>query len=272
MLQCGHSFCQTCIHNDWERNIVRECSLCKQLIPEGDPAINFCLKSLCENYGGRSQGEPSGHRNHTESFQTPPEDIREKQEALEETKKLFESSVERIKTQSFNTEKKIMDEFKRLHAFLDEDEKTRRAALRKEARQKIQKMRLMHENIKHTCLLSHTMRENGTFQANEIEPCVTEVLRKEMDMLNILTSSQGQINVSQHVENLPLAVLEKMRNNIKQTSVVVDPKTATSRLLVSYHPTNVNDTQQPSPRNPERSTSHQQNLWVQWQDYDSGLQ
>ena len=70
MLQCGHSFCQTCVHEYWEKNSVRECSLCKQFIPEGDPPINFSLKSLCEKYGGRSQGEPpGGHRNHTESFQ-----------------------------------------------------------------------------------------------------------------------------------------------------------------------------------------------------------
>ena len=70
VLQCGHSFCQSCVHEYWEKNSIRECSLCKQLIPEGDPPINFSLKSLCEKYGGRSQGEPpGGHRNHTESFQ-----------------------------------------------------------------------------------------------------------------------------------------------------------------------------------------------------------
>ena len=70
VLQCGHSFCQTCFHEYWEKNIVRECSLCKQFIPEGEPPINFSLKSLCDNYRGRSQDEPSGgHRNHTETFQ-----------------------------------------------------------------------------------------------------------------------------------------------------------------------------------------------------------
>ena len=36
-------------------------------------------------------------------------------------------------------------------------------------------------------------------------------------MLNGLINSQAQINVSKHVENLPLTVLEKMWNNIKKS-------------------------------------------------------
>ncbi|XP_030256319.1 tripartite motif-containing protein 35-like isoform X2 [Sparus aurata] len=281
VLHCGHSFCQTCVHEDWETNIVRECSLCKQFIPEGDPPINFSLKSLCENYRGRSQDEPSGgHRNHTESFQTLPENIREMQEALKETKKLFDSSIEHIKIQSFNTENKITDDFKRLHAFLNEEEKTRRAALRKEARLKICVIHLMHDRIKSKYLLSHTLGEIGMIRADKstIETRAIQMIRKETDTLNRWTSSQGQINVSKHVENLPLKVLEKMSNNIKQTSVVVNSKTASSCPSVSDHQTEVkfNDTQQSCPGYPECSTSYQLNLQKSpkrrrvEQDYDNG--
>ncbi|XP_036936209.1 serine-aspartate repeat-containing protein F-like isoform X6 [Acanthopagrus latus] len=232
VLQCGHSFCQSCVHEYWEKNSVRECSLCKQLIPEGDPPINFSLKSLCEKYGGRSQGEPpGGHRNHTESFQTPPENIREKQEALKNVKQLCDSSVEHIKTQSFNTENKIMEIFNMLRASLDEEENTRQAALIKEARLKIRMMHLMHEKIKNTHLLSHTMGEIENLAADKSIKWTSgtaEMLRMETDMLNGLINSQAQINVSKHVENLPLTVLEKMWNNIKKISVDVDPKTASS--------------------------------------------
>ncbi|XP_030256321.1 tripartite motif-containing protein 35-like isoform X4 [Sparus aurata] len=281
MLQCGHSFCRSCVHKDWERKIVRECSLCKQFIPEGDPPINFSLKSLCENYRGRSQDEPSGgHRNHTETFQTLPENIREMQEALKETKKLFDSSIEHIKIQSFNTENKITDDFKRLHAFLNEEEKTRRAALRKEARLKICVIHLMHDRIKSKYLLSHTLGEIGMIRADKstIETRAIQMIRKETDTLNRWTSSQGQINVSKHVENLPLKVLEKMSNNIKQTSVVVNSKTASSCPSVSDHQTEVkfNDTQQSCPGYPECSTSYQLNLQKSpkrrrvEQDYDNG--
>ena len=36
-------------------------------------------------------------------------------------------------------------------------------------------------------------------------------------MLNILKSSQGQINVPKHLENLQLKVWKKMGNDIKQS-------------------------------------------------------
>ncbi|KAM8730422.1 uncharacterized protein AB9X84_000506 isoform 1-T1 [Acanthopagrus schlegelii] len=261
MLQCGHSFCQTCVHKDWEKNIVRECSLCKQVIPESDPPINFSLKSLCESYGGRSQGEPPvGHRNHTESFQTPPKNIRETQESLKNVKQLCDSSVEHIKTQSFNTENKIMDEFKKLHAFLDEEEKTRRAALRKEARQKICVIHLMHEKIKKTYSLSHTMGETEDFGDNErlISTRVTEVLRREMELLNILKSSQGQINVPKHLEKLQLKVWKKMGNDIKQTGADSgDEDDDSGGLNEVVH--QMNDRWQFFPGNQEHNPHYQQN-------------
>ncbi|KAM8730741.1 uncharacterized protein AB9X84_000705 isoform 1-T4 [Acanthopagrus schlegelii] len=252
VLQCGHSFCQTCIHKDWEKNIVRECSLCKQVTPESDPPINFSLKSLCENYGGRSQGEPPGQRNNTETFQTPPNNVREKQEDLKETKQWCDSSIERIKTQSFNTDKEIMNDFKRRRALLDKEEKTRRAALRKEVRLKIRMIHLISDMTKNTCSLSDTIKEVGKFGGDKriTEVCRREVKRMQRALKQLRMISQAQINVSKHLQNLLLTVSERAtEKKIKQTSVAVDPKTASSPLSISDNQTEVkfNDTQQPCP-------------------------
>ena len=70
-------------------------------------------------------------------------------------------------TQSFNTENKIMEIFNMLRASLDEEENTRQAALIKEARLKIRMMHLMHEKIKNTHLLSHTMGEIENLAADK---------------------------------------------------------------------------------------------------------
>ncbi|XP_073345161.1 E3 ubiquitin-protein ligase TRIM35-like [Pagrus major] len=262
VLHCGHSFCRTCVQEDWEKNIVRECSLCKQFIPEGDPPINFSLKSWCESYRGRSQGEPSGgHSNDTESFQTRLKNIKEKQEKV---KQLCDSSIERIKTQSCNTENKITDDFNMLRALLDKEEKTRRDALREEARLKIRMIHLIHDTTKNTFSLSDTVKEIGKFGAGErfISTCGTIIKRMERALRKLRAISQAQVNVSEHVENLPLTVLEKMLNDRKRTSVVLDPETASSCPSVSDHPTKVkvNDTRQLCPGNTECSTRYQQDL------------
>lgn len=50
VLQCGHSFCRTCVQQTWAGKVSRKCPLCKQVINGGEPQVNFSLKSLSENY------------------------------------------------------------------------------------------------------------------------------------------------------------------------------------------------------------------------------
>ncbi|XP_073345162.1 uncharacterized protein [Pagrus major] len=182
----------------------------------------------------------------------------------ENAKQLCDSSVERIKTQSCNTKNKITDDFNMLRALLDEEEKTRQDALREEVRLKSRMLNLISDVIENTSSLSDTIEEIGQFGAGErfTGVCMAVMIRMQTDLRNLQTISQPWINVSEHVENLPLTVLEKMLNNIKQTSVVVDPKTASSCPSVSDHPTKVkvNDTRQPCPGNTECSTRYQQDL------------
>nr|CBN81599.1 Novel protein similar to vertebrate tripartite motif-containing (TRIM) family [Dicentrarchus labrax] len=66
MLQCGHSFCRSCVHKHWEKRISRTCPLCQQ-VTDTEPQTNFTLKNLCENYNERNGVELSGpHQNHPE--------------------------------------------------------------------------------------------------------------------------------------------------------------------------------------------------------------
>ncbi|XP_030256346.1 uncharacterized protein LOC115571232 [Sparus aurata] len=173
-----------------------------------------------------------------------------------------------------------MDDFKMLIDSLDKEKMTRRAALREEAKLKIRMIHLISEMTEITCPLSDTIVAIDKFGSDErfIVTCATEMKSIQSALRNLWTISQEDMNVSKHVENLPLAVLEKMSNNIKQTSVVVNSKTASSCPSVSDHPTEVNDndTQQPCPEYPECSTSYQQNLQKSpkrrrvEQDYDNG--
>uniref|UniRef100_A0A4W6ENI8 Uncharacterized protein n=1 Tax=Lates calcarifer TaxID=8187 RepID=A0A4W6ENI8_LATCA len=70
VLQCGHSFCRSCMHNCREGKISRTCPICRHVMHDSEPPMNFTLKNLCENYRKRSQGDLSGgHRNDSESYQ-----------------------------------------------------------------------------------------------------------------------------------------------------------------------------------------------------------
>ena len=58
-LRCGHTFCQTCLHDHWRGEVLRKCPQCAKVIPTV-PEINLALNSLSENYRKRRQLDPSG--------------------------------------------------------------------------------------------------------------------------------------------------------------------------------------------------------------------
>lgn len=48
VIQCGHSFCESCITHWWDLSGQRSCPVCKQLFLGAQPTRNFALKDLCD--------------------------------------------------------------------------------------------------------------------------------------------------------------------------------------------------------------------------------
>lgn len=61
MLQCGHSFCRSCVLQTWAGKLSRKCPLCEQVSAEGPPQVNFSLKSLSESFL-ETHAEPAAAR------------------------------------------------------------------------------------------------------------------------------------------------------------------------------------------------------------------
>lgn len=213
MLQCGHSFCRLCVHKDWKGKSNRKCPFCKQNVPAVEPPTNFALKSLSQKYRERSRAAPSGvFRNASESYQTRSSNIREKQVAFERVKQFCDSSIERIKSQSRDTEQKIKDDIKKLHELLRTEEETRLAHLKQEETQKIRLMQLIAEMSCDTFSISDKLKE---IEQLDTDSSFMQTFKMEMESSqNALRDPQRlpqvRIDVSKHLENLRIKVLENL--------------------------------------------------------------
>ncbi|XP_037611097.1 zinc-binding protein A33-like isoform X8 [Sebastes umbrosus] len=272
-LHCGHSFCRTCVHKYWRMNVIQKCPLC-QKVTDTEPQTNFTLKSLIEKYTRRTPVDPpGGHRNASlhQSSQTPSRTIKEKREAFQRVKQFCDSSVEHIKNQRRDTEKKIMDDFEKLHGFLKIEEAARVAALEEEETQKIGMMQKITEISSDTFLVSDTVKDMEDLGARSfLQNFRTEMERTQNALPDPRLLPQALINVSNHVGNLQFRVLEKMLSIVKHTPVVLDPNTASPCLSLSEDLTMVTltDTPQQLPGNPERITTYPQVLGCE--GFDSG--
>ncbi|XP_051273401.1 E3 ubiquitin-protein ligase TRIM17-like isoform X5 [Dicentrarchus labrax] len=202
-LQCGHNFCRSCVHKHWEKTISRKCPLCQQVTDSESP-INFNLKSLCKNYSERGWGEPSGgYRN------------------------------EFSQAQSRDIEKKIKDDFEKLHTFIRTEEETKLAALREEENQKIRMMKLITEMSRSTLSLSDTVKEMEDLRADNsfIQAFKMQMERAQNTLPDPEQLPQVLINESKHVGNL--RVWDIILSIMTQTPVVLDPNTASLALSAS---------------------------------------
>ncbi|XP_078147042.1 zinc-binding protein A33-like [Centroberyx gerrardi] len=266
MLQCGHSFCKTCIHNHWGEKIVRKCPLCVTVVHETDPPTNFALKSLSESYKRkRSLSDPSGGDGEdTQPCQTLPKPVKEKQDAFEEVKRFCDASIAHIKNQSQDAERKIKEDFAELHVFLQQEEKNRIAALKEEEMQKTRIIQRITEMNRDTFSLSDKLKAMEDLGADSlfVQNFRTEIERCQSALPDAQLLPRSLINVAEHVGNLQFKVWERMMSIIQHTPVILDPNTASPRLSVSADLTEVTvaDTWQQRPGNPERSTSYFQVL------------
>uniref|UniRef100_A0A8C4ZZ57 Uncharacterized protein n=1 Tax=Gadus morhua TaxID=8049 RepID=A0A8C4ZZ57_GADMO len=164
--------------------------------------------------------------------------------------------TQHCKKQLVETERQIKEEFEQLHEFLHEEEKERMADLREEGKQKIQTIILEQENIKEQL---SSLSEVISAVEQDLPPKDNAAFLTIPRDLWLGSGPQvlsgGLIDVAKHLGNLSFRVWEKMRGKIQFTPVILDPNTASNRIVISEDLTSARHKprlRQNHPDNPER--------------------
>uniref|UniRef100_A0A3B3SF46 Tripartite motif-containing protein 35-like n=1 Tax=Paramormyrops kingsleyae TaxID=1676925 RepID=A0A3B3SF46_9TELE len=207
-----------------------------------------------------------GHRNHhfrpveeAEELRTALNILNEKLEKIITFKEEYEKTAKHLKFQQ--TEKRIKEEFEKLHGFLREEEEARLAILRVEEKEKSRRMKEKIENIsKHVSTLSEKIRDTETtMKSGDIFFLKVDLARIQLCSLQDPELASGElIDMAKHLGSLKFRVWEKMLGTVQYTPVTLDPNTASPWLSVSDDLTSVRNTamKQQLPNNPERLVSY----------------
>ncbi|XP_028848213.1 zinc-binding protein A33-like [Denticeps clupeoides] len=207
------------------------------------------------------------HRNHRfqpvdEAAVEFKENLKMKLKPLQETLKIFKDvkltwnqTAEKIQIQTQHTERRIKEEFQKLHQFLHDEEAARIAALREEEEQKSQMMtEKMEKMSREISSLSDTIRaveeEMGAEDVSFLQNYRTTITRTQCRLEHPERLSGALIHVEKHLENLKFTVWEKMKKII-HTPVTLNPITAHQQLVLSEDLTSVTFSDE-IPHNPER--------------------
>ncbi|KAJ8264162.1 hypothetical protein GJAV_G00145920 [Gymnothorax javanicus] len=196
-------------------------------------------------------------------------------DSANEVKQICSQAAKHKMIQALQTERKIRDEFEKLHQFLREEEAARIAAVREEEKLKSQMMQEKKENMKRELSsLSDTVKamerqlkaDNVSF-LQEYKTTMARVWAAPKAPEEVLGAL---IDVPKHLSNLRYRVWQKMLETVQYNPVILDPNSADSFLQLSEDLTSVweSNTDQRLPDTPERFTSCAEMLGSQ--GYGSG--
>ncbi|KAM4741213.1 uncharacterized protein FYW61_002751 [Anableps anableps] len=216
--------------------------------------------------------DSKAHRNHSfrpidetvqdlkHELQMSLKPVQKKLKMFKEAKESCDETGEHIKVQARRTEAQILDKFRQLHRFLQEEEEARITALREEEQQKTQLMRSKAKVL--SCKIADLSQ---TLEVTEkvLRAKNTTFLKVYNDVVSNVQYRQlwyvpqpvpgALIDEAKHLENLVFNTWIKMKKMISFYPVILDPNTAHPELFLSDDLTSVAfGPRQKLPDNPER--------------------
>ncbi|KAM3875392.1 zinc-binding protein A33-like [Diretmus argenteus] len=192
------------------------------------------------------------------------ESLQDKRNKHKEVEKTYNEVVQHSKKQLLATEKQIRAEFNKLHQFLKEEEEARLEALREEEQQKAKmiyrEMKIIQEKI--SSLSDSISAVEEDLQKDRLSfftsyKATQTSARDQRSLSDPQVVSGALIDVAGHLGNLSFRVLEKMKEKVQFSPIILDPNTAYPWLSLSDDLTSVRneDRMQQLPNNPERNTN-----------------